>query len=169
MANPYAGIPNGYQNGGAANMQQYPQNYPQNAANVQQMQTAPAMPVTGQQTPQAQLIPFTQIVAAWVQDADIGQRMMVEPNKIAVMIDEAHNKIYVKTTDSLGRQSPMQTYENVTPPADVPQVDLSGYVTKQDFTDLSARFGDLEDKIARLFESLAPKKRTKREESDDGE
>lgn len=168
MANPFAGIPNGCQNGGAANMQ-YPQNYPQNAANMQQMQTAPAMPVTGQQTPQAQLIPFTQIVAAWVQDADIGQRMMVEPNKIAVMIDEAHNKIYVKTTDSLGRQSPMQTYENVTPPADVPQVDLSGYVTKQDFTDLSARFGDLEDKIARLFESLAPKKRTKREEIDDAE
>ena len=161
MANPYA-----YQ-GGAANMQQYPQNYAQNAAYSQQ--TAPTMPVTGQQQPQAQLIPFTQTLVAWVQSEDIATRMMAEPNKLVIMLDEPNNKIYVKTTDSLGRQSTVQTYENVTPPAEAPKVDLSGYVTKQDFTDLAARFGDLEDKIARLFDSLTPKKKAKREDIDDAE
>lgn len=162
MPNPYA-----YQNGGAVNMQQYPQNYTQGAAFPQQ--TAPTMPAAGQQTPQAQLIPYTQIVAAWVQSEDIAARMMAEPNKLVIMLDEPNNKIYVKTTDSLGRQSPLQTYENVTPPAETPKVDLSGYVTKQDFSDLASRFGDLEDKIARLFDSIAPKKKAKREDVDDAE
>lgn len=141
----------------APQMMQQPQPMPQQMQNV------------AQAMPQAQLIPLTQIVGAWVPNVDIARRMYVEPNKIAFMMNEAEGELYVKTTDSIGKQSDVHIFQDVTPKKEAPAPDLSGYVTRQDFNDFTSRFGELEDKIARLFESLTPKKKLKKEETDDAE
>ena len=122
------------------------------------------------QPAQAQYMPFGQVVAAWVASKDVAERMYLDPNRIAFMVDEPNKKIYIKTSDSIGRCTPVDTYEFVAPPPEAPAVDLSGYVKTTDFNDFTARFDSLEDKINGLLESLQnPKKRIRKEDINDDE
>ena len=117
----------------------------------------------------ARLMPYGQVIAAWVNGPQMATDMFVEPNKIAFMVDEQNNKIYVKRADQIGRQSPLATYDFVEPPPEKPAVDLSGYVTKEQLSDFVTRFDSLEDKINGLFESLAAPKRRARKDDDNDE
>ena len=151
-------MPNGFYGNNAAISQQYPQN----AAYPQQY--------TQHDQPRATLMPLAQVVAAWVRSYDMAVGMALDPNKIAFMVDDENNKIYVKRSDQFGRQSPVQTYDYVAPPPEKPAVDLSGYVTAEQFGGFVTRFDSLEDKINGLFDSLAaPKRRARREEPNDDE
>lgn len=120
-----------------------------------------------QQSPQAQYMPFGQVVAAWVGSKDIAERMYLDPNKIAFMVSETEKKIYIKCSDQFGRCTPIDTYEFVTPPPETPAVDLSGYVKMADFENFAARFGDVEEKINSLFDSFQSSGKRKKEEPDD--
>ena len=153
------------------------QNSMQYAAN-QSMQTIPgALPnQSAQYQPppvQAQIIPLYQITAAWVPSQEAAEKFIVEPNRTAFLVNMNENVFYIKKTDNLGRPLPLQPYEyrSLTPPVPAAEkIDTSAFVSRADFDAFTNRFDDLEEKISRIFENLtAPKKKIRKEESDDAE
>lgn len=136
-------------------------------------QNAGAQPMQMQQPVQAQIIPLFQITAAWVPSQEAAEKFYVEPNRTAILINMNENVFYIKKADNLGKPLPLQPYEykSLIPPVPVPEkIDISAFVSRADFKAFESRFDDLEEKISRIFDNVtAPKKKTRKEETDDAE
>ena len=134
---------------------QYNRPYQQYAAQQQlqqmQQQMQPQMPPQQQFRPQEMPIQGVKFLTA-----DEVKAYIVMPNSKEMLIDTTNSIAYIKSADSMGQSSTkMYRFEEVSED-DIksaieakfqPQVDLSGYVPREDFDALSKAFAEKLDKL----------------------
>lgn len=108
-----------------------------------------------QQIPQVQQ-PMQQPVnngINWAQGEAGARSFYVAPGKSEIIMDSENSCFYIKSVDASGMPLPLRIFdytERVTTPSaqpqEQPQVDMSGYITRDEFNELSARIDELTKK-----------------------
>lgn len=132
-------------------MVQQPMVYPQQQM-VEQPQTA-AQNVQPQQNTNT----VTDSYMVWVQGKAGAQSYPVARGTTLPLFDSEGDYLYIKSVDTNGIPLPLVTKVLSDPPVEVKaevvetaQVDLSGYVTKENYESLMKRCADLENRILEL-------------------
>lgn len=124
----------GSMRGGYPQPQQYP-TYPQPQQYPTYPQPQPVLQSTAPTPP-----PPTQNSIQWVQGEAGAKAYDVKPGQTVLLMDSETNVFYIKSVDINGMPLPLEIYDytkrtarnNSTPP-ELPQIDLSGFVTKEEF------------------------------------
>lgn len=117
--------------------QQYP-TYPQPQQYPTYPQPQPVLQSTAPTPPPPP--PPTQNSIQWVQGEAGAKAYDVKPGQTVLLMDSETNVFYIKSVDINGMPLPLEIYDytkrtarsNSTPP-ELPQIDLSGFVTKEEF------------------------------------
>ena len=155
------GFPMGYQ----------PQQFVQPVQQVQPAQQV-QQPVFQQQQPQVVQQQNSNAGIIWVQ-GDAGARSYaVAPNQSVMLMDSEADCFYIKSADASGMPLPLRIFDykeriaerqaQVAPvemPPEREPVDLSGYVTKEEFDSVLARLEELSAQLAAQTEQFDNKRR----------
>lgn len=114
----------------------------------------PAQTQTTTTVPQPQLF--------WVNGTEEAERFVVPPGQSAFIMDRESDTFYIKTVDNLGMAKPLRIFdykERLPEPVEapepspvqtqIPQIDMSPYLTRAEF----------EEKLAELRSMIKPNKR----------
>lgn len=133
--------------------QSVPQNMAQWANGVNQQQ----YPIMQNATQNVRVGGMNNMIIDWVQGVAAARSYNVQPGCSAVLMDSELDKFYIKAVDASGIPLPLRAFnysEGEVEPAQevqVPEPDLSGYVTKDEISDL------ISSEIQKAFSSMGEK------------
>ena len=98
----------------------------------------------------------------WVQGDAGAKSYLVAPNQSVMLMDSEQNCFYIKSADASGMPLPLRTFDYTErvqatemPPEKERQVDMSAYITKDEYESRAANFASTIDGLsAQLSESL---------------
>lgn len=99
-----------------------------------------AAPVVPQQAPQNQQNDGGII---WVQGEAGAKSYLIGAGKSVILMDSESDRFFIKCTDASGMPMPLRIFE-FTEVSPAPQVDMTKYVSREEFDKLAAKLAEME-------------------------